>query len=151
MQQDVSQQTTFRACRPGADPSLAAAQKPQWASCLQVTTPQKPPKKGCTSLLTFVAAPRRAAPLCYKRKYKSQKSRHQRRRSETTEGTSSTSSDERIKSKTRMRRERRVQKYTTTIRLEVTLFTVTTSLHAHVIGTHNCQPKCDLSSANMDR
>ena len=77
-------------------------------------------------ILAFVAAPRPAASQRYKRQHKNQKDRehrwHQRRRctrrgtcGETMEDTSSTSSDERIKSKTRMRRERRAQKYTTTI------------------------------------
>ena len=73
------------------------------------------------------------------------------------EDTSSTSSDERIKSKTRMRRERRAQKYPTTLYRDVTLFTVITRffrlhlsapLYPHVVCTHDCQPKCEASLAH---
>ena len=76
VQQDVSQQTTFRACRPGSDPSPATwtpwtaaavffAQRRQAGSFPTYSLPEKPPKKG--SLLSFVA-PRPAAQRC-KRKF----------------------------------------------------------------------------------
>ena len=93
-----------------------------------------------TSPRAFVATPRSGVSQRYSRSEQNQKKkhrehrRHQRRRrpgrtaySETMEDTSSTSSDECIKSKIRMRRERRVQKYTTTTYCEVILSTAVTS------------------------
>ena len=68
--------------------------------------------------------------------------------------TSKTSSDERIKSKTRMRRERRMHKYTTTMHREVTLSAVITPVLPSPSTCH-LHPQLpaqvrDLSSANLD-
>ena len=89
--------------------------------------------------------------------------RHQRRRralttacSETVEDACSTSSEVRIKSKGRMRRQRRAQKYTTTTHRDVSSCAVITwffhlhlsaPLHSHVIVTRNSQLKCETSPA----
>ena len=134
------------------------------ATPIRVTvSPEKPAKQGRTSPLAFAATSQR-----YQRKYKNQKKdrehhRHQRRRrarratcSETVEDTSSTSLEECIKSKTRMRRQRRTQKFTSSIHGEVTLSTVITwlfrlhfsaRLYPHVIFAQNYQLKCETSPA----
>ena len=82
MQQDASQQTTSRACKPRSDPSLATwthwaaapALNPQWASCPQVTTPALS-HVPCAALagrepnpnysIPHRSQPRRSAPQCH--------------------------------------------------------------------------------------
>ena len=61
-----------------------------------------------------------------------------RREAYPVEDASSTSSDVRIKSKTRMRRQRRAQKYTTTTHREVTLSTVITWFFRFRLSLSRC-------------
>ena len=153
MQQDVSQQKTFRACRLR---SITRDMDALDRSCsLQVTTPAlgrvlsaAPAGRQLQSELQPLQRrqPRKSAPhtsLPHHVLLLLSATIGRVRKSANSASTSdaagreelravrqrrilSTSSDERIKSKTPLRRERRAQKYTTTIRRKVTLFTVTT-------------------------